>query len=252
LVVERACGHANAVVAPALVTSTIELAMQFAVARATTAGMVSASAAALAEGLLRSMLMMRIKNVVMTVLVTIGMATAAAIALEQHGDKRQPASDAKLELLDLMHAWGKALVESDVGTMDRLLAYDLIGTDPVGSLWDKSKYLDHVRRNAFHVDSCEFRDIKIQVYGDAAVVTGEVWANVSKGSPYVVDRGYVATRVTRTWIRRQGAWQCVAYQVMVIATGEDQSAAQHPASAAASRPDRDSVSRGGQELTPTS
>jgi Domain of unknown function (DUF4440) len=72
-------------------------------------------------------------------------------------------------------------VESDVGTMDRLLAYELIGTDPTGCLWDKSKYLDHVRRNAFHVESCELRDTKIQIYGDAAVVTGELWGKVRKG-----------------------------------------------------------------------
>ena len=38
------------------------------------------------------------------------------------------------------------------------------------------------------------RRAKIQVYGDAAVVTGEAWSNVSMGSPYVVERGYVADR----------------------------------------------------------
>ena len=93
-----------------------------------------------------------------------------------------------------------------------------------------------MRRNAFHTDSCEPRDLKIQVYGDAAVVTGEQWSNVSKGSPYVVERGYVAERNTRTWIRRHGTWQCVAFQTMVIASGERDAAAQPRAAVPSPKP----------------
>ena len=52
--------------------------------------------------------MARIKNVVMAALVAIAIATAAAFALEPQGEKAPSASDAKQELLDLMHAWGKA------------------------------------------------------------------------------------------------------------------------------------------------
>ena len=134
LVMARDGSSANAVVAPSLVSSTIQSAMKFAVPRATTAGMVSASssAAALAEGFLGRMLMVRIKSAAMAALVAIAIATVGAFALEQPGEKPRPTSDAKQELLDLMNALGKALVESDVGTMDRLLAYELIGTDPTG------------------------------------------------------------------------------------------------------------------------
>jgi hypothetical protein len=215
--------------------------------------MVSASAASLAERFLRSMLMVRIKKIAMAALVAIGLATAGAFALEPQGEKSGPARDAKQEILDLMHAWAKAVVQSDPGTMDRLLANELIGTDPVGALWDKAKYLEHVKTNAFHVESIEFKDTRIDVYGEAAVETGLGLAKINaKRPPYVVERGYIVERLTRTWIRRQGTWQCVAFQTMVIAAGEHESDAQHPASAPASKPDRDSVSKGGQELTPTS
>ena len=185
---------ANAVIALVLLSSTIQSAMQFAVAGTTAAGMVPASARVLAERFLGSMLMARIRNTAMAALMTIAIATVGAFALEQPGEKSRPAGDAKQELLDLTHAWEKALVESDVGTMDRLLAYELIGTDPTGSLWDKAKYLDHVRRNAFHTESYELKDIKIQVYGNAAVVTGEsVGQGQQKG--VAVRRGrYVEVR----------------------------------------------------------
>jgi RNA polymerase sigma factor (sigma-70 family) len=227
-IVTCAGSTANAVVPCVLVRATIQSAMQFALVRAATAGTVSASAAALAKEFLRSTFMAGIKNSALAVLTAIGIATAGAFALEPTAEKTASARDAKQELRDLMHDWANAVVQCDVGTMDRLLAYELIGTDPVGCLWDKAKYLDHVKRNAFHTESWEFKDMRIQVFGDAAVVTAEEWSHVTKGSPYVVERGYVATRVTRTWIRRHGFWQCVAFQCMVIASGEDNRDAQHP------------------------
>jgi RNA polymerase sigma factor (sigma-70 family) len=244
--VARAGCSANAVVAPRLVSSTIPSAMQFAVARATTAGTVSAAAAALAEEFLGSMLMARIKYTVMAALVAIGIATAGAFALEPHGEKTPSSDDAKQELLDLMHAWGKALVQLDVGMMDRLLAYEMVCTDPGGAVWDKSQYLEFVRTNFWHVESYEFKNTKVHVYGDAAVVTGLFLTNVnSTQSPQFVERG------TSTWIRRHGAWQCVASQSIII-SNQQKSDAQPPASISAAKPRRGSVGKGSPESSPTS
>jgi hypothetical protein len=184
----------------------------------------------------------------MTALLAIGIATAGAFALEPRGENSSSARNAQQELLDLMHAWAKAILRSDVGTMDRLLAYEMIGTDPTGCLCDKSKYLEHVRTNAFHVESCELKETKIQVYGDAAVITGLALSNVNSKRPsYVVQRGYIVERVTRTWIRRQGTWQCVAFQTMVVIAGEHEDGAQHPASA----PHPQSAPQGDPTLSPT-
>jgi RNA polymerase sigma factor (sigma-70 family) len=247
LVIADAGCSANAVVASALVNSTVQSAMQFAVARATTAGMVSAAAAALTEEFLRSMLMTRIKNTAMAALVAIGIATAGAFALEPQAEKPPSASDAKQDLLDLMHAWGKALVQSDVAMMDRLLAYEMSCTDPGGGVWDKSEYLEFVKTNFWHVESYKLEDTKIQVYGDAAVVTGLFLTNTDpKRRPYVVER------YTKTWIRRHGTWQCVALQTMITATGEHESDAKHPAAVPASKHRPDDVPKGGTGLSPTS
>ena len=102
----------------------------------------------------------------------IAIATAGAFALDREGDKPTPPVDAKEEILALVHAWEKAVIDGDVGTMDRVLAYELVGTDPEGWIWDKTKYLDHVKRRAFQVAAVDLKDIRIQVYGDAAVETG--------------------------------------------------------------------------------
>ena len=247
LVIAHAGSSANAAVASALVSSTIQSAMQFAAASATTAGMVSAAAAALVEEFLRSMLMTRIKNTAMAALVAIGIATAGAFALEPQAEKPPSASDAKQEILDLMHAWAKAVAQSDVGTMDRLLAYEMSCTDPGGGVWDKAKYLEFVKMNFWHVESYKLEDTKVQVDGDAAVVTGLFLTTIDpKRRPYVVER------YTKTWIRRHGTWQCVALQTMVIATGEHDSNAQHPAAVPVSEHSPEDVLKGGTGLSPTS
>jgi ketosteroid isomerase-like protein len=111
-----------------------------------------------------------------------------------------------------MNAWAKALVQADAATMNRLVAYEMVGTDPVGGLWDKSKYLEHVKGHAFKLESCEFKDGNVHLHGDAAVVTGLIESNAnSKRWPHCVERSTV------TWIKRQGTWHCVAWQSMVIA-----------------------------------
>jgi hypothetical protein len=218
--------------------------MQFAVARATTAGMVSAAAAALAEEFLGSLFMARIKNTVMAALVAIAIATAGAFALEPQGEKSPPTGDAKHELLELMNAWTKALVQSDAATMDRLLAYEMVGTDPGGALWDKFKYLELVKGNAFHIESAELEDCKVHVYGNAAVVTNLFSSNAnSKQWPSNVQR------CTSTWLRRHGAWQCVAWQTNVI--HEHAPDAQLPASVSDPGAPGGSVAKGNPGLTPT-
>ncbi len=221
----------GSVIAPSLVSSTIQSARHFALVRTGTAGTVSASAVALAEGFLGSMLMARISNIAMMALLALGAAGVVAFGLEPAGQELRAAGDVEREIRELMSAWAKAIVQSDVGTMDRILAYELIGTDPTGSLWDKAKYLEHVKTNAFHLDSVEFRDTKIQVYGDAAVEAGVAVAKVNANRPpYVAERGFIVERITRTWIKRQGSWQCVAFQTMVIEFGEQEADGQNPAS----------------------
>jgi hypothetical protein len=73
--------------------------------------------------------------------------------------------------------------------------------------------LELVKKNAFRLESAELRDTRVQVYGDAALVTGLFLSNInSERWPYGVQRN------ASTWIRRHGTWQCVAWQTMVVTT----------------------------------
>jgi RNA polymerase sigma factor (sigma-70 family) len=213
----------------ALVSATVEFANKFAVAQPITAGIAGSTAGALAEGFLRRLIMVRMQLTAIVALGAIAIATAGAFALDREGDRPTSPLDAKEEILALSHAWEKAVVDGDVGTMDRLLAYELVGTDPEGWIWDKTKYLDHVKRRAFQVAAVELKDIRIQVYGDAAVETGVGVGHYDQAKPpWIAARGHITDRFTRTWIKRHGTWQCVAYQTMVIERAEDPVAGNRP------------------------
>jgi hypothetical protein len=224
----RAALAAERIVSPALASRTVDCACKFAKVQTTAAG-VGSAAGAIAERFLRRLMMVRIQLAAAVALGAIAIATAGAFALEREGDKSTPPLDAKEEILALEHAWAKAVLEGDVGTMDRLLAYELVGTDPEGWLWDKTKYLDHVKRRAFEVAAVEFKDIRIQVYGDAAVESGIGVGHYDQAKPpWIAARGHVTERFTRTWIKRHGTWQCVAYQTMVTERAEDPVAGTSP------------------------
>jgi RNA polymerase sigma factor (sigma-70 family) len=226
--ITRAALAEEGIVSSALVSATVECARKFAVAQTTAAG-VGSAAGALAEGFLRRMMMVRIQLTAIVALGAVAIATAGAFALERQGDKSTPPLDAKEEILTLVYAWEKAVVEGDVGTMDRLLAYELVGTDPEGWIWDKTKYLDHVKRRAFQVAAVDLKDIRIQVYGDAAVETGIGVGHYDQAKPpWIAARGHITERFTRTWIKRHGSWQCVAYQTMVTERAVDPVAGKTP------------------------
>jgi RNA polymerase sigma factor (sigma-70 family) len=226
----RAALAEERIVPSALVSATVESAREFAVAQTVTAKLVGSAAGVLAEGFLRRLVMIRIQLTAIVALGAIAIATAGAFALERGGGNQAPPVDAKEEILALVHAWEKAIIDGDVGTMDRLLAYELVGTDPEGWIWDKTKYLDHVKRRAFQVAGVDLRDIRIQVYGDAAVETGIGVGHYDQAKPpWIAARGHITERFTRTWIKRHGTWQCVAYQTMVTERAEDPVAGNTPA-----------------------
>jgi hypothetical protein len=54
--------------------------------------------------------------------------------------------------------------------------------------------------------------------------------------PWIAARGHITERFTRTWIKRHGTWQCVAYQTTVTETAEDPVAGTRPPAAKTDSP----------------
>ncbi len=207
----------NPAVPTALAEATTEAAMLVSMAARITGGATSASIVQLIKEVQMSLMLSKLKIAGSLLFVSLFMVGIASTAQPQTAPA--PPRSAEQDVLDLERAWGDALVRCDAALMDRIVAYEMIGTDPGGHLWNKANYLESVKSGAFKIESFELADVKVKVYGDAAVATGRSILN--KHSKSGLPRG--GARYTDTYVRRGGCWQCVAWQSVGV---PDQSDAQ--------------------------
>lgn len=113
---------------------------------------------------------------------------------------------AERELLQLEREWNEALRRVDIPTLDRILADDYIATTDGGVTFTKKASLESLKTGEDVIESAVAEEIKVSVYGEAAVLTGK-WVVKEKAKGRDVSGSY---RFTDTWVRRHGHWQCVA------------------------------------------
>lgn len=109
------------------------------------------------------------------------------------------------ELIALATEWDRAMVENDVDAIGRYMADDwtIIGSD--GSVGDKASFLALVQSGVLTHDVMESHDMRVRLYGDAAVVISR---GVSGGS-YQGQSFRELERVSGVFVRDEGQWKCV-------------------------------------------
>jgi ketosteroid isomerase-like protein len=113
---------------------------------------------------------------------------------------------AEQELIKLENELNDAWINRDIAPFDRILADDYMGTDEEGNVVTKAQELANIKSGAYLSTSAVKDDIKVRVYGDAAVVTGRsTYKGQYKGKEFSSQY-----RWTHTWVKRAGRWQCVA------------------------------------------
>jgi ketosteroid isomerase-like protein len=147
---------------------------------------------------------------------TIGLVSLAfAVAIIAQTTAQPKSGSVEQELIKLENDWANAWVKHDVEFFERIEADDYTWISPQGEVWTKSRdvafvrYLDSVKDITMSYVTTE---VKVRVYGDAAVVTGlDTIKETNKGKE--VNR---QERWTNTWIKRMGQWQCVAGHTSVV------------------------------------
>jgi len=139
------------------------------------------------------------KRVAIAIGVVVLVFGVAILAQTQSGSMEQ-------ELLKLEQDWANANVKADVAFLDRILAEDCVFTDAEGVVWTKAQSLAHLKPGGHVITSMVSDDMKVRIYGDAAVVTGR---NTTKETLNGKDTSG-QERWTDTWIKRNGRWRCVA------------------------------------------
>ena len=115
-------------------------------------------------------------------------------------------SDLDIEIQAAEAALKQAMITSDVPTLDRLLADDLVFTNHLGQLVTKQADLDAHRSGIFAINQLKLSDQQVRFLGDVAVVT--VAARIT-GT--FADLDFAETlRFTRVWqAKSPGHWQVI-------------------------------------------
>jgi ketosteroid isomerase-like protein len=121
---------------------------------------------------------------------------------------QQKSGSAEQELIDSEQGWANAQVQVklDLAVLERILADDYTWINQEGVLRTKAQNLELIKSGGLVIPSMVTDDMKVRIYGDAAVVTGR---NTFKATLEGKDING-QERWTDTWIKRNGRWQCVA------------------------------------------
>jgi ketosteroid isomerase-like protein len=126
------------------------------------------------------------------------------VALYARGQKGANDEAGRIQALEL--AWNHALESKDSKALDMLLGNNMVSVDIDGSVSNKSEFLASIKAPDYQPSQAVIEQSTVQMYGDAAVVVGVFRVKgIEKGKAYVHRERFVDT-----WIKTNGAWQCVA------------------------------------------
>jgi ketosteroid isomerase-like protein len=145
------------------------------------------------------------KRIGIAVSVAVLVIGVAILAKTQTGSVEQ-------ELISLENEWAKSMVKLDLAFMERILAEDYTFTDPSGIVRTKAEEIAAMKSGQGMVTSAVNDEMKVRVYGDAAVVTGRTTEKGMMEGKEVSGQ----YRWTDTWVKIAGRWQCVADHVSYI------------------------------------
>ncbi len=96
----------------------------------------------------------------------------------------------------------------DLETIDRLLHPDYLILQPDGRFETKADVLASYGSGERHWDTAEVDQLKVRLYGSAAIVTGRWQATgLNSGNPFDYGAHFIST-----WLYEDGRWQNIAYQ----------------------------------------
>jgi len=142
-----------------------------------------------------------------------------AVSLAAFGQTagKEPRSDEKVEqeLRQLDRQWAEMAVQGDTAAFDRIFADDYTSTHSNGRIVTKAEERAYVASalSDSKFASINTDEVKVRVYGDAAVIIGRVTVKRRNGSEN-------QSRYTTIWVKRQNRWQVVAEQFASIAASK--------------------------------
>lgn len=118
------------------------------------------------------------------------------------------------ELMRLESVWNSAHVRGDAATLDKLWDEDLIVTVPDMPVMNKDEALSVWKSGRMKFHSYKTSDIRVRVYGNSAVVTGQLERRrMSDINEFEDD-----WRFTKVYVKRGAKWLVVAWHGSHVGT----------------------------------
>ena len=115
---------------------------------------------------------------------------------------------AAVAIAQLEQRWAEAQKTGDAKAAEPLIAEGFVNTDANGKVYGREKLLSNLKGGRWEQNSIS--DVRVVVYGNAAVATGAWSGRGVDGDGTKIDR---RERWTDTWVKMtNGSWQCVASQ----------------------------------------
>ena len=118
-----------------------------------------------------------------------------------------PDTKTEKEVLAAMEVYKQAMIKKDATALSRVLSDDLTYTHSSNQHQDKAAVLESLKGNAA-VEAIDFKNLKVRVYGNTAVVTGDVDFRNNTAGVVTVSR----LNVLHVLVKGPQGWQLVARQ----------------------------------------
>jgi ketosteroid isomerase-like protein len=116
------------------------------------------------------------------------------------------------EIKKLEEERNQAILKSDFAAIDRMTSEDYTFVTLRGEMRTKAETVSGFKSGSFKYQSREISDLKVRVYGNAAVVTGRsIQKGTENGKDYSGEYWF-----TRVYTKQNGRWVTVALQTTPI------------------------------------
>ena len=111
------------------------------------------------------------------------------------------------EVLATMDAYKQAMMKRDAAALSRILSDDLTYTHSSNLHENKAAVLESLKGKAV-IEAIDFKDLKVRVYGNSAVVVGDVDFHMNTAGVASVSK----LNVLHVLVKGKQGWQLVARQ----------------------------------------
>jgi len=120
-----------------------------------------------------------------------------------------PDARTEKEIMAAMQAYKQGIIKKDAAGLSKVLSDDLVYTHSSNLHQDKAALLESLKGEAITEDIV-FKDLKVQVYGNTAVVVGDVDFHMKTGGAQTVNK----LNVLHVLVKGPQGWQLVARQAV--------------------------------------